>query len=46
MIDLLALEHVVRAGDVGRDINVIVVFEQPTQTIASGFSSSTMRMVG
>ena len=31
---LFALEHVHRAGDVARDVNVVIVLEQPTQTIA------------
>ena len=33
-IDLLALEHVHRAGDVGGDVHVVIVLEQTTQSVA------------
>ena len=33
-IDLLALQHIDRAGDVGRDVDIVIILEQTTQPVA------------
>ena len=45
-IDMFALQHVHRAGDVRRDVDIVLILEQLPQPSRVCFSSSTIRMVG